>query len=168
MRYLVCASVLVLSGCAGSMTGLGPGTSGPEIENPAVDPVEPSPEFSDSPYAVASSLRPWSRPDDLSIIAPEPEVLELPPPPKPEVKPTSFGTTVASLGNPGEAGIWIKTPLVSKRQKGKITAANGKEVVADLIPIDGPSTAGSRMSLQAFQALGLSLTDLPEVALSPL
>jgi len=35
-----------------------------------------------------------------------------------------------------------------------------------LIPIDGPDTAGSRMSLAALRLIGASLTDLTEVEVS--
>lgn len=174
MRHVVLISSVMLAGCAGSMPSMKP-AEGAAVEAAASSTVEPTePVFSDSPYASTTAMLPVARPADLVIATELPEETapveetELPPPPKPEVKPSTLGTTVASLGNPAEPGIWIKTPLVSSRQKGKITAANGKEVVADFIPIDGPATAGSRMSLQAFQALGLPLTDLPEVALSPL
>jgi hypothetical protein len=39
----------------------------------------------------------------------------------------------------------------------------GESVEVDLIPIPGEVGAGSRMSLAAFQALGASITGLPEV-----
>jgi hypothetical protein len=42
-------------------------------------------------------------------------------------------------------------------------AYNGKTARVLLIPIVGEATAGSRMSLQAFQALGAPLTDLVSV-----
>jgi hypothetical protein len=35
-----------------------------------------------------------------------------------------------------------------------------------LIPIDGPATAGSRMSLSALRLIGASLTDLTSVEVS--
>lgn len=76
----------------------------------------------------------------------------------------SLGTTVASLGSPAEPGLWLKTPLVRSEQSGRVThRGTGKSVAVTLIPIDGPATAGSRMSLQAMQQLGVSLTDLAEV-----
>lgn len=85
---------------------------------------------------------------------------------KPEVTQTTLGTTVASLGNPAEAGLWLKTPLVTKRQPGFVTAADGTKVAVTLIPVDGAATGGSQLSLQAMQALGVPLTSLPEVAVS--
>ena len=75
-----------------------------------------------------------------------------------------LGRTTASLGAPAEAGLWLKTPLVSAPAKGKVELASGGESLAvDLIPIEGEATAGSRLSLSAMQALGVSLTDLPEL-----
>ncbi len=75
-----------------------------------------------------------------------------------------LGTTIASLGNPAEAGFWIKTPLVSKPSKGRVEyPATGKSVAVDLIPIDGPKTAGSRVSLATLRLLGAPLAGLPEL-----
>lgn len=81
-----------------------------------------------------------------------------------EVSIGTLGRTVASLGNAAEPGLWLKTPLVSKEQAGRVYYAETNTTVdVTLIPIDGPSTAGSRISLQAMQALGAPLTGLPEV-----
>lgn len=75
-----------------------------------------------------------------------------------------LGRTVASLGDPADPGLWIKTPLVSQPGKGRVVyPANGKTVQLDLIPIDGPKTAGSRMSLAALRVIDAPLTELPEV-----
>lgn len=80
---------------------------------------------------------------------------------KPE---TRLGTTIASLGDVSEPGFWIKTPLVKTRGIGRIVnPANGKSSKVDLIPLDGPASAGSQVSLPALQLLGISLTDLPEI-----
>lgn len=96
------------------------------------------------------------------------DVVEDQPSPEPdqasEVSIGTLGRTVASLGNAAEPGLWLKTPLVSKEQAGRVYYAETNTTVdVTLIPIDGPSTAGSRISLQAMQALGAPLTGLPEV-----
>lgn len=76
----------------------------------------------------------------------------------------SLGTTVASLGSPREPGFWLKTPLVKSETKGRVTnKANGQSSAVTLIPIDGPATGGSRMSLPAMRLIGASVTDLTEV-----
>ncbi|WP_447233380.1 hypothetical protein [Pseudosulfitobacter sp. RP-4] len=75
-----------------------------------------------------------------------------------------LGVTVASLGSPSEPGLWLKTPLVTSEQPGRVTfAGSGKSVAVTLIPIDGPATGGSRMSLSAFQTLEAPLTGLPQI-----
>jgi len=73
-----------------------------------------------------------------------------------------LGTTIVSLGDPGRGGAWLETPLVDAAAKGRVVHA-GESVEVDLIPIPGAVGAGSRMSLAAFQALGASITGLPEV-----
>lgn len=75
-----------------------------------------------------------------------------------------LGATVGSLGDPTEPGFWLKTPLVSKAVKGRVEyPANGKSVAVNLIPIDGPKTAGSRVSLAALRLMEAPLTGLPEL-----
>ncbi|UOA27667.1 hypothetical protein [Pseudosulfitobacter sp. DSM 107133] len=75
-----------------------------------------------------------------------------------------LGVTVASLGSPSEPGLWLKTPLVTSEQPGRVVyAVSGKSVAVTLIPIEGPATGGSRMSLSTFQTLEAPLTGLPEV-----
>jgi len=76
----------------------------------------------------------------------------------------SLGTTIASLGSPTEPGFWLKTPLVKSETKGRVTnKANGKSSAVTLIPIAGPATGGSRLSLPAMRLIGASLTELTEL-----
>ncbi len=74
----------------------------------------------------------------------------------------SLGTTVASLGDPGRVGFWLETPLVSAPTKGRVVL-DGRSAKVDLIPIDGPPTAGSRISLSAMRLIEAPLTGLPTV-----
>jgi hypothetical protein len=61
----------------------------------------------------------------------------------------------------------MRTPLVSVPMRGTVRdPATGRSVTLDLIPIAGAPGAGSRLSLGAYQALGLSLTALPELRVS--
>ncbi|MDO5613801.1 MAG: hypothetical protein Q4G14_11255 [Paracoccus sp. (in: a-proteobacteria)] len=77
---------------------------------------------------------------------------------------TRLGTTVASLGDATQPGFWIKTPLVKTQAVGRIVnPANGKSAKVDLMPLDGPASGGSQVSLPALQLLGISLTDLPVI-----
>ncbi|WP_146344743.1 hypothetical protein [Falsiphaeobacter marinintestinus] len=78
-------------------------------------------------------------------------------------------STVAALGDPTKPGLWLETPLVSDQRSGRITlAATGKSAEVTLIPIEGEDTAGSRLSLQGFQALGAPLTELIDLTVQPL
>lgn len=76
----------------------------------------------------------------------------------------SLGITVATLGDATQQGIWLKTPLVSTAQQGiLVSIETGQRVQAELIPIPGEPTAGSRISLQGMRALGLPLTALAQI-----
>ena len=110
------------------------------------------------PYAwTGDSKRPVARPTEIT--ASQQNVGE--------VQPGYLGVTVVSLGSPAEAGLWLKTPLVPAQSRGRLVHG-GKSVEVQLIPIEGASGAGSRISLQAMQALGIPLTELAEVAVSAL
>lgn len=70
-----------------------------------------------------------------------------------------IGRVVVGLGPVTEQGFWLKSTLVAASAKGRVVTAGGKSVAVDLLPGEG----GALMSLAAFRALQLSLTDLPEV-----
>ncbi|SHH27058.1 hypothetical protein [Marivita hallyeonensis] len=76
----------------------------------------------------------------------------------------SVGATIVSLGDPARPGFWIETPLVSSAGQGRVLyPGTGQSAQVELIPIDGPATAGSRMSLPAMRLVGAPLTGLVEV-----
>lgn len=127
----------------------------------------PDTAAADGPYAaIRPGPRPGDGPEDGAAAGTPQTEAEVAPAERP-AEPTSgpLGTTIASLGNAAEPGLWLKTPLVQTEGPGKVSYS-GKEVEARLIPIDGPLTAGSRASLQLMQALGAPLTGLPEVSVS--
>jgi hypothetical protein len=75
-----------------------------------------------------------------------------------------LGTTIASLGDVGQQGFWLKTPLVIAEQQGRVVwADNGNAVKVTLIPKQGEATSGSQISLAAMRALGIPLTALTEL-----
>lgn len=76
-----------------------------------------------------------------------------------------LGVTVASLGDPARSGFWLETPLVSAPAKGRVEF-EGQSAQVDLIPIEGPESGGSRISLSAMRLIGAPLTGLPEVRVS--
>jgi len=143
-RPALLAMVLALPGCAAVNDMMGRDTAAAPAPASAAVPAGPQPET----------------PEEVTEVAQAPaaaaEVTT-------DIGPARLGTTVVSLGNPAESGMWLKTPLVKAQAKGRVVADGGKSVEVDLIPIDGAATAGSRMSLQAMQGLGLNVTSLPTV-----
>lgn len=132
----------VVSGC-GLVQGDGRGVAQPS------DTAAP-PEF------VTGPVRPQPRPDTAEVATPAVAA--------PEVSVGPLGRSIASLGNAAEPGLWLKTPLVGATRSGRVqNPKTGQSVTLTLIPIEGPDTAGSRMSLAAMQAIGAPLTDLIEV-----
>jgi hypothetical protein len=103
-----------------------------------------------------------------ALPAPPPDAVVIDAPAAPQPPRASLpATTVASLGDVREPGLWMRTPLVSAPKRGTVRdPASGRSVALDLIPIEGEPGAGSRMSLAAYQALGLPLTALPELRVS--
>ena len=72
-----------------------------------------------------------------------------------------LGQTVASLGDPGQPGFWMMTPLVDKETPGRLEfPARGTSVDVTLMPSDG---ASSRVSLAALRLLEAPLGDLSEL-----
>lgn len=144
MRYLGFVSILVLASC-----GIGERLKG---EAPPADPV------------------PDSMPEPIPI-ADLPEAASLDPSPEAAPVPDTTGPapTVAALGDPTRPGLWMETPLVSTERRGRITlAGTGASAEVTLIPIDAENTAGSRLSLEGFRALGAPLTELVELSVQPL
>ncbi|AXT33631.1 hypothetical protein D1820_00865 [Phaeobacter sp. LSS9] len=80
---------------------------------------------------------------------------------------TGRASTVASLGDPSQSGLWMETPLVDSPQTARVRSPRGTEVTLTLRPIGGDTGAGSRLSIDAMRALGLPLTELVEVQVLP-
>lgn len=70
-----------------------------------------------------------------------------------------LGKVVVALGPPAEQGIWLSSPLVTEKAQGRVVTAAGTSLAVEL----RPGTGGALLSLAGFQALGLSLTELPQV-----
>ena len=71
------------------------------------------------------------------------------------------GKAVVALGNPAEQGFWLKSALIVMAGKGHVVTETGASIAVDLLPGEG----AAQLSLAAFRALGLGLTDLPEVTI---
>lgn len=70
-----------------------------------------------------------------------------------------LGIVVVALGSPAEQGFWLRSALVTDPAKGRVMLPNGKSVNLDLQPGNGAAL----LSLAAYRALDLALTDLPEL-----
>jgi hypothetical protein len=75
-----------------------------------------------------------------------------------------LGVETVSLGDPAEAGLWVKTGLVTSEMPGLVRAGNGEAVAVTLRPLGG--AGGPQISLAALQALGLPLTGLAPVTVA--
>jgi hypothetical protein len=72
----------------------------------------------------------------------------------------ALGETLASLGNPGEAGLWLVTGLVDRVRPGRVVAPSGTALAVELRPSGGPAGGGSQASLGLMRALELPLAGL--------
>ncbi len=70
-----------------------------------------------------------------------------------------IGRVVVGLAPVTEQGFFLRSTLVTEPRKGRVVTAEGASVAVDLLPGEG----GALLSLAAFRALTLSLTELPEV-----
>lgn len=70
-----------------------------------------------------------------------------------------LGKVSVAMGSPAQQGLWLKSSLVKAPAKGRAVLASGQGVLVDLLP----GTGGATLSLSAYRALGLKLTDLPQV-----
>lgn len=151
---LICACTL--SGCAQLPEFLQPRPDG-AASGKAAAPAETRPQSQPAAAVPAAGARTVA---DFDTVSAEAKAAASAPAPVGG----RLGVTVASLGSPSEPGLWLKTPLVQSEQSGQVSfAGTGKSVAVTLIPIEGSASAGSRMSLSAFQTLGAPLTGLPEI-----
>jgi hypothetical protein len=70
-----------------------------------------------------------------------------------------LGKAVVALGPPAETGLWLSSSLVTAVTQGRVVTASGQSLTLEL----RPGTGAALLSLAAFQALKLPLTELPEV-----
>lgn len=151
MRMILALSVVLTatSGCAVlDRLKLGPKPA-PVVAAPAAEaPVAAAPVPVLGPGQTAAAL-------DTTTAAQKEAALAAPA----AASETELGKVAVSLGSPAEPGIWLRSALVTAPGKGRVVTASGASVAVDLLP----GTGSAQLSLAAFRALGLSLTDLPEV-----
>ncbi|CUH80233.1 hypothetical protein [Tropicibacter naphthalenivorans] len=153
----VLIGALALAGCGKMPLGLGkPDAPAPAAQTQTRPQARPEGAAAPVPQANARTVEQF----DTTTAAERAEAAAAPEP----AGETKLGTTVASLGDPSKPGFWLETPLVSSASKGRVFfPATGKSAQVDLIPIDGPATGGSRLSLAAMRLIEAPLTDLPTI-----
>jgi hypothetical protein len=75
-----------------------------------------------------------------------------------------LGSVTVALGSPAEAGLWVKSALVSEDTPGTVRTSDGDAIAVTLRPLGG--AGGPQISLSALQALGLPLVGLFPVTLA--
>lgn len=146
---LLSAVALALSGCALFETNGGrSGVTGPAEPQPATEfaPAVSTSVLGARAVSAASLDKTTDAEKAAALAAPSGGEREL-------------GRVVVALGPPAEQGIWLSSALVKEKAQGRIVTAAGRSLAVEL----RPGTGGALLSLAAFQALGLSLTDLPQV-----
>jgi hypothetical protein len=153
-HHLLCLSlILALPGCATLFpeSGGGPRSiTGPSDQEPATEMSAPSGTTALGARAVRAEV--------LDTTTAEEKAAALAAPAASGER--ALGRVVVALGPPAEQGLWLRTALVSEVVQGRVETAAGKSLTLEL----RPGTGGALLSLAAFQALGLSLTDLPQVS----
>jgi hypothetical protein len=152
MKHHVLSALLLvaLPGCAGLLPQSG-GTNGASTGTSAPPPVN------ELPAATAGLGARAVRAEVLDTTTSEEKAAALAAPAASGER--ALGRVVVALGPPAEQGLWLSTALVSDTVQGRVETAAGKSLAVEL----RPGTGGALLSLAAFQALGLSLTELPEI-----
>ncbi len=147
---LVLALVLALSGCAVFEGGGAASVTGPSAAQPATEMVSAAATTALGARAVsAESLDTTTSAEKAAALAAPASGGE-----------RQLGRVIVALGPPAEQGIWLSSALVSAVAQGRIETAAGKSLMLEL----RPGTGAALLSLAAFQALDLPLTELPELA----
>lgn len=152
MKRLILFPLVAATACTEFQAAFAP----PLVETPAiVEPVEtldPTPPPPPPPTARTVEQFDTTTQEDrqAALATPEPAGEQ------------SLGTTIASLGNPADPGIWVETALVSELKPGRITW-QGNSVNVELRPSGGAAGSGAEISLAAMRLLTAPLTELPEI-----
>ena len=147
---MISALALALSGCALFQKEGRSGVTGPAEPQPATEfaPAVSTSVLGTTRAVSAASLDKTSAEEKAAALAAPASGGE-----------RELGKVVVALGPPAEQGIWLSSSLVKDKAQGRIVTAAGKSLAVEL----RPGTGAALLSLAAFQALGLSLTDLPQV-----
>jgi len=146
--------MLALGGCAG-LKPAAPPDGWTEAAAPASGPV-PRPEAGavSAPVRIAPAGARTAAAFDRTSAEDKAAALAAP------ASGAELGQVTVSLGNPAEQGFWLRSGLVTAPRPGVVRLPSGASAQVDLLPSTG---GGAQLSLAAYRALGLGLTDLPLV-----
>jgi hypothetical protein len=142
-RFAPLALILMLAGCAQLFPPAAPAPGGPA----PVSPTAPAPAVLGQGQTAAALDRTTEAERAAAVAVPA------------AAGARDLGRVTVALGSPAEQGFWLKSGLVTAPGRGRVELASGASVAVDLLPGSG----GGLLSLAAYRALGLGLTDLPEV-----
>lgn len=154
MRPLL-LTALLLSGCANLPFSKGAGTAMEPSE-----PIETRPQTRPMSEGIAAPPSGARTVASLDTTTAEQKAAALAAPAEPAGE-RALGKTAVALGKVTEPGFWLRSSLVKTAGPGRVVTAAGGSIAVDLIPGEG----AAQLSLAAFRALNLSLTDLPEVTI---
>lgn len=158
MKALYLLPLLVLPACA----QLPPIFTGPG----ATDASAPVDDMTDVPETLDPTPPPPPPPQARTVeefdTTTQEDRAEALAPPEPAGE-RALGSTIASLGDPTDPGIWLSTPLVTALTPGRIEW-QGNSVNLELRPSGGAAGSGSEISLAAMRLLEAPLTDLPTIS----
>lgn len=145
--------VLALPGCGVLFRKEAPGpaaVAGPVLNDPATEAAPTAGTVALGAQAVPAEVF------DTTTAAEKAAALAAPAPSAER----ELGRVVVALGPPAEQGLWLRTALVAAPVQGRAVTAAGQSLTLELRPGSG----GALLSLAAFLALGLKLTELPELS----
>lgn len=155
--FICAAFSFLLAACQGMpQFQRGPASGAPNVLVPQADTIRPQPRPTQTSAVVLG--RGALTPDALDQTSAAERAAATAPP---SARTQLLGDTLASLGSPTEAGFWLRTGLVTRVSQGRVETTDGsKSVRVELRPSGAQAGAGSQLSLAAFRALDLPLTQL--------
>ena len=152
MRYVLILALALLAACGGDKTQI---TVAPMSNAVASGASAGTPQSTPATLAGATGVATsgaGTSDGDRSTDVPDLSALDKDDDPK---------RTIAGLGDPVRAGLWMETPLVTSQRQGRVVVAgSARGAQVTLIPVAGPAGGGSRLSLEAMRVLNVPLTDL--------
>jgi hypothetical protein len=165
LRHAVLAAPLVLAGCGAIpflQQDLPAGANDPSAPIPAGAQTSGRSPAADSVVAPPSSVT--ARPEALDTTTEAERQAARAEAEQSAADSRALGTVTATLGDPAEQGLWLKSDLVSEEREGLVTTAGGASATLTLRPLGGDG--GAQLSLAAMRTLDLSLAGVHEVTVS--